>query len=167
VAEVYVPKKLARVIAKAMALSPEDRYASVLELAQQVREFLHRGHHLPRAHYPQGTVIVREGDPCEHAYILTRGQCEVYRMVAGEKHVLRQMGPGSVFGESAVLGPAPRSASVVATTDVTALVLTRELLDERLAADTWEGLLTKTLIERFRELDATLAELRARERTPT
>jgi tRNA A-37 threonylcarbamoyl transferase component Bud32 len=154
--DTFVPKKLARVIGKAMARVPADRYPTVVELAAQVREFLHRGHHLPRVVHPAGTVIVREGDPSDRAYIVTRGRCEVYRTVGGERRVLRQLGPGSVFGEAAILGSAPRVASVIALTEVTTLVLTPEILEERLGADTWEGLVTKTLIERFRELDAKL-----------
>jgi serine/threonine-protein kinase len=80
-------------------------------------------------------------------------------MVGGERSVLREMGPGTVFGETAILGSVPRTASVVALTDVTTLVLTRELLEEKLAPDTWEGLLAKTLIDRFRDLDAKLTTL--------
>jgi serine/threonine-protein kinase len=157
--DAFVPKKLARVVSKAMAADPGERYATVGELAAQVREFLLRGHHLPRVVHPEGTVIVREGDAGDHAYIITRGRCEVYRMVGGERSVLREMGPGTVFGETAILGSVPRTASVVALTDVTTLVLTRELLEEKLAPDTWEGLLAKTLIDRFRDLDAKLTTL--------
>ncbi len=157
--DTFVPRKLARVITKAMAPDPADRYATVGELAAQVREFLHRGHHLPRVVHAPGTVIVSEGDPGEHAYIVTRGHCEVYRTIGGERQVLRRLGPGAVFGETAILGSAPRMASVVALTDVTTLVLTRELLEEKLAPDTWEGLLAKTMIERFRELDAKLTTI--------
>jgi CRP-like cAMP-binding protein len=155
----FTPRTLARVIARAMAREPNDRHATVRELAAQVREFLHRGHHLPSVVHPAGTVIVREGDAGDHAYIITRGQCEAYRDVGGTRQVLRRMGPGVVFGEVAILGATTRTASVVALTEVTTLLLTRELLDEKLAPDSWEGLLAKTLIERFRELEVKLGEM--------
>jgi CRP-like cAMP-binding protein len=42
--------------------------------------------------------------------------------------VLARIGPGSVFGELAVLDPAPRSADVVATTNTDLLILDRTTL---------------------------------------
>ncbi|MFO0547585.1 MAG: serine/threonine-protein kinase [Polyangiaceae bacterium] len=164
--DVLVPKKLARVIMKAMALEPEDRYATASELAGQVREFLHRGMHLPRATFAAGDAIVREGEVGDEAYILTRGKCQVYRSLGAQREVLRTMGPGSLFGEGALLNGAPRLATVEALTDVTVLVLSRDVLEDSFSPDTWEGLLAKTLVERFRELDGRLAAL-ARESEPT
>jgi eukaryotic-like serine/threonine-protein kinase len=154
--EAYVPQHLSRVVMKAMAESREDRYQTATELASQVRELLHRGLHLPRRNVPQGTIIVSEGEPADCAYIITRGVCEVYKVVKGERRLLRRMGPGSLFGESALMADLRRSATVQAVTDVTILVLARQEMEQSFASDTWEGLLVKTLIERFRELDAKL-----------
>ncbi len=154
----YVPRRLARVISRAMAPSPDDRYKSAEELADQVREFLRRGHHLPIQTFPKGSKVVVEGDPGECVYILTRGECEVSKRVGDQKQVLRTMRAPSIFGEAAILSSAARSATVEATTDVTVVVITHEDIEERLAPDTWEGLLVRTLIERFREHDARLTE---------
>lgn len=159
IGEAFVPKKLAQVIARAMAREPEDRYATATELAGQVREFLHRGMHLPRETFEAGQTIVREGEIGDRAYIITRGHCQVFKTLDGERTVLREMGPGSLFGEAAILSSAPRIASVDALTDVTVLVLTREVLEDSFSPDTWEGLLAKTLVERFRELDARMTAL--------
>ncbi len=153
----YVPKRLARVIMKAMSAKPEDRYATVEALADQVREFVRRGHHLPTRTFPAGSIIVKEGEPGDCAYILTRGECLVHRDVAGVTQIIRRMPAPSIFGEAAILGSADRSATVEATTDVTVVVITREDIEERLPADTWEGLLVRTLVARFRERDATSA----------
>jgi serine/threonine-protein kinase len=163
VGDFYVPKKLARVVAKAMAKDPADRYATVEELAAQVREFLMRGHHLPLATFPAGARIVVEGEIGDRAYIVIRGTCEAVKYVGEERRVLRQMGPGSIFGESAILGSAPRTATVEALTEMTVVVITRDEFEERLAPETWEGLLARTLVERFRDLDAKLALLESKE----
>jgi eukaryotic-like serine/threonine-protein kinase len=152
--DVFVPRALARVIERAMARDPGHRQATVGELAKEVRDFLHRGMHLPRQTFEPGQTIVREGEIGTRAYIVTRGKCDAYKTINGVRRVLRTMGPGSLFGESAILGAAPRSATVEATTRVAVLVLDREVLEESFSPDTWEGLFAKTLVERFRELDA-------------
>lgn len=157
--DVLVPKKLARVVERAMAREPENRYGTVRELADQVREFVHRGMHLPRETFVAGQTIVHQGEIGDRAYIVTRGRCQAYKTIGGERTVLRIMGPGSLFGEAAILGSAPRIASVEALTDVTVLALTRDVLEDSFSPDTWEGLLAKTLVERFRELDARMTEL--------
>ncbi len=151
---VFVQKKIARVIQRAMAMDPADRFQSVAELKAQVQRFLHGGLHLPRQHFSKGDCIVQEGTVGEEAYIITRGTCEVYKTVGGQRKVVRQLGIGDVFGELGVISASPRSASVEALERVTTLVLTREVLDEGFAAGSWEGLIVKSLVERFRELDS-------------
>jgi serine/threonine-protein kinase len=152
VADVLVPRRLARLIDHALAREPEERTASVTELAREVRAFLHHGLHNPRETFPAGATIVREGEPGDAAYLVLGGHCRAYRTVGESRHVLRELGPGSFFGEGAILGVVARSASVDAVTDATLLTLTREVLEDRFA-DTWEGLLMRTMVERFRELD--------------
>jgi CRP-like cAMP-binding protein len=103
--------------------------------------------------FARGTVIVREGDPPDAAYILTRGRCEAYRAVDTERRSLREMGPGDVFGEMALLSKHPRSASVMALDDVTAIVVTPEALAREVHSESWLVPLLKTLVQRFRELE--------------
>ena len=73
---------------------------------------------------PAGTVIVREGEAGDKYYVIFSGEVDV----AG-----RKLGPGSGFGEIALLRDVPRTATVVATSDVTLLALER---DEFVAAVT-------------------------------
>jgi hypothetical protein len=68
-----------------------------------------------------GVRVVAEGQVGEELYIVRSGEVAVQH---GDQ-VLARMGPGSVFGELAVLDPAPRSADVVATTDTDLLILDR------------------------------------------
>jgi MFS family permease len=71
-----------------------------------------------------GQVIVRQGDPADHFYLVKRGTFEVTQAGddGGERR-LRTLGPDDIFGELGLLSGAPRSATVAATTDGTLLAL--------------------------------------------
>lgn len=62
-----------------------------------------------------GEVLMREGEPGETFVILAAGEVEV--SVRGES--IQQLGPGSGFGEIALLRRSPRTATVAALTEVT------------------------------------------------
>ncbi len=155
---VFVQKKIARVIERAMAADPAERFQSVADLKLHVQRFVHGGLHLPRQHFSAGEQIVEEGATGEEVYIITRGTCEVYKTVSGKKKVLRRLGIGDVFGELGVISSLPRTATVEALERVTTLVLRRDALEESFAAGTWEGLIVKSLVDRFRELDRMLTD---------
>lgn len=69
---------------------------------------------------PPGTVIIRQGD--EHGmgfFIVVEGEVTV--TVDGVE--VSRLGPGSYFGEIALISDRVRTASVVATTEVQVLVM--------------------------------------------
>jgi CRP-like cAMP-binding protein len=69
-----------------------------------------------------GEVIVRQGDPGDAVFALIEGQAEVWLEDPQRRPVLlRTMLSGQLFGETAVLYRGPRSATIKAKTDVTAL----------------------------------------------
>lgn len=150
---VFIPKQIVNVIMKAMARDPSERYACANDVKRDLQRFLQGGLYLPRTTHPAGTTIVREGEPGDTAFIVTRGECDVFKTVDGQPRHLRRMGPRSVFGEAAVLSNAPRSATVVAATEVTLLTLSRDVIEEGLTEGSWETLLVKCLLDRFRELE--------------
>ena len=71
--------------------------------------------------YPARYRVVREGTPGEEVWMVIEGELAVNR---GGVEVAT-LGPGDYFGELAVLDPAPRDASVVATTPVELMVIGR------------------------------------------
>jgi serine/threonine-protein kinase len=142
---------LCRIVRKAMAPAPEDRHANVLELEEDVRGFLNVGLHFPSRVFPQGTVIVREGDPAEEAFIITAGHCSVHKLERGEQREIRRLAAGDVFGETAILSRTARTATVVAVDEVTAKIVTRSLIEERLGPSTWLGRFVLALADRFRD----------------
>ncbi len=80
--------------------------------------------------YSSGETLIQEGDTAQDAYFLYAGQVAVYkRFPDGEKH-LTDMEEGNLIGEMAYLLNEPRTATIKAKTDVTALVLPPEMLEE-------------------------------------
>jgi MFS family permease len=69
---------------------------------------------LVRFRVPAHAIVFREGDPGDLFYVIAAGSVEISQNGV----VVRTLGPGASFGEIALLRPVPRTASVVAVTDV-------------------------------------------------
>ncbi len=148
-----IPPGLCRITMRAMAREPAQRYPSAVALKREVEHFLRGVARFPTQVFPPGTMVVAEGAEGDAAYVITRGRCQAFKHIAGEKVVLRVMGPGEVFGETAVFSARPRTASVEALDELTVMVVTRESLAEGLGLHTWMGAFVKALADRFTELD--------------
>ncbi|MGH7439446.1 MAG: protein kinase domain-containing protein, partial [Polyangiaceae bacterium] len=148
-----VPAELARIAMRALSYAPEDRYPSVVELKRDVESFQRGAWRLPRMSLPAGTVIIQQGASGDAAYVIQEGQCVAYREDGAAEIVLRIMGPGEVFGETAVFSEKPRTASVRAHTDVVLRTVTRDVLSQAVGLNSWMGAFVKALAERFREVD--------------
>lgn len=73
---------------------------------------------------PKGTVLVEEGRFSYEFFVLEEGTADVVR---GERRIV-VLGPGDFLGEMGVMAGARRSATVVATSPVTAIVMTAAAL---------------------------------------
>jgi eukaryotic-like serine/threonine-protein kinase len=155
-----LPEGLCQIAMKALATLPAERYGSVAQLKEDVERVLSEGLWLASRAFAPGSLIFGEGDPADTAYIITAGECEVFRIEQGQRVVLRRMGPGEVFGETAILAQQPRSASVEAVGEVTTIVVTREALESELCKGSWAGAFVRALAQRFRDVDARLSEMR-------
>jgi CRP-like cAMP-binding protein len=70
--------------------------------------------------FAPGTRFITEGQVDDEAFLIVEGQAEV--TTHGRR--LRTLGPGAIVGEMAAVSSRPRTASVTATSEVHAYVLT-------------------------------------------
>jgi CRP-like cAMP-binding protein/Zn-dependent protease len=90
--------------------------------------------------FPPGEAIVTEGEPGDAFYAIATGQVDVDEHGA----FVRTMGPGSHFGELALLNDIPRTASVTAKTPVRAFRLERQGFDRLVASAFRKGTVKPT-----------------------
>lgn len=84
--------------------------------------------------FARGEVLVREGEQGECFFIVTEGLCSVEVSSAnGGRIAVATIGKGAVVGEMALLSGTPRSATVVASSDVVAARFSRVALGHLLA----------------------------------
>ena len=80
--------------------------------------------------FPAGRVLCREGEVGSEFYVIMEGEANVTR----DGETVATHGPGSFFGEIALVEDVPRTATVTATTPLRCFVLTRgrflHVLDE-------------------------------------
>jgi CRP-like cAMP-binding protein len=77
--------------------------------------------HAEPVRLPAGSVLFREGDTGDAFFVVLDGTAEV-RKGRSDRRV-NTLAPGASFGELALLDAAPRSATVVAATDLELAVL--------------------------------------------
>lgn len=73
-----------------------------------------------------GDMVLREGDAGNNLFLILSGSVAVRRFVNDAPRDLLTLQAGQIFGELAFLGGVPRTADVVANTEATILVLSRD-----------------------------------------
>jgi len=77
--------------------------------------------------YRKNTVIIEKGDETTSLYVLVSGRVKVYLAnEEGRELLLHNLGPGEYFGELALLGGVPRTASVMSIEESKLLVISRQ-----------------------------------------
>ncbi|HUS31169.1 MAG TPA: cyclic nucleotide-binding domain-containing protein, partial [Kofleriaceae bacterium] len=102
--------------AELFAAIPAEDVAAIATAAEEVS-------------FEEGEVIFAAGDPGDSLYLVVEGKV---RIAAGER-TLAELGTREVFGEMAILDPAPRSATAVATAPVVAVRLGQDDFSDVLA----------------------------------
>lgn len=108
-----------------------------------------------------GDAVFRQGDPPDALYVVSTGELRVVRTApaAAADTVHALLGPGSLFGELALLDGKPRSASVLAVRDSVLLRLPRGRVVALLRARPELALaVIEALVGRVRELSARVEE---------
>lgn len=80
------------------------------------------GTDVPTRDYRAGETIFREGEPGLEFYVIRTGRV---RVLSGNR-LLETLGDNEIFGEMALIDTAPRSATVIAETDVTVAPVTEK-----------------------------------------
>ena len=76
--------------------------------------------HTTEQQYPQGAVIVREGDKSNSMYVIASGSVKVYKdFGAVSEVVLATLGPKNFFGEMCIVDTLPRCATIQANEPAT------------------------------------------------
>ena len=100
-----------------------------------------------RVDHAPGEVIVQAGDRGNSMYLMLEGRARV----VGKSRVLR---PGDFFGEMALIDGGPRSATIIAASDVRVMMLQRRTFLKALKQNPQIGLaIMETLAQRVRRLE--------------
>lgn len=102
--------------------------------------------------YP-GTHLFKEGDSPEAAYLIERGDVEVYRGTGSGRRVVARVGPGSVLGDIAMFGDTPYVSSAKAIGPVSAFRFERTRLLPELARH--PAVCLRWLVAGLRQLEST------------
>jgi CRP-like cAMP-binding protein len=77
--------------------------------------------------FNEGCFVVKEGDPSDALFVILNGIVAVKKSISeSQDKVLAYLMAGDVFGEVGILDASPRSASVVAISNLNALVIPRD-----------------------------------------
>jgi len=89
-----------------------------------------------RQSFDDGERVFSEGEPGRAMYLVEGGRVRISKTLPGMgEEALAILGPGSVFGEMAVLDGSPRSADAIVHEHAEVLVLDRDALHGLFAAD--------------------------------
>lgn len=77
---------------------------------------------------PPGTVLFKEGDTGDEAYLIIEGKVEIFRERENNRIVLAHLGPDEFVGEMALFSDKGRSASAQALVPLTLKPLTKQTL---------------------------------------
>ena len=133
------------------ALDPSQLAAIPLLAGSSAEELETLAGLLVRERYAADEEVVRQGDPGEKLYVVSRGQVEVVVGAGEGERVVNTLGEGDYFGEMALLADAPRAATVRTVVPTDLYSLTRADFGSLLERDP----------ELRKAVEATVAERRA------
>jgi CRP/FNR family transcriptional regulator, cyclic AMP receptor protein len=116
-----------------------------------------------RRHATAGEILCREGEPGDEMYVVLSGTVTLSKAVGERETELGRLESGAYFGEMALIGDAPRSATIRAATALDYLAIDRDTLMEVIAAFPTVALqILRGYNERLADTTERLARLSAR-----
>ena len=83
--------------------------------------------------FPAGTLLIKEGEEVEYAYVITEGLVEVNKKLKTKDVVtIATLGPGQIFGEMSLFGNKKSTASVRALTEIKVQLIDKKILESYL-----------------------------------
>ncbi len=108
----------------AASAAPVDELHLLRMMPETAREALMQA--MTEQTYASGDVIFHEGAPGDIAYLIWAGKALVIKGNLDSPTILGYRGPGDILGEMALLENQPRSASIIALTDLRLLQIHKE-----------------------------------------
>ena len=110
--------------------------------------------------FKAGDTILKEGEPGSTAYLIRNGVAKVLIDTKGGPRKVAVLESGQVCGEMCLLEPGPRSASVVAVTDVECLETTYDEFISSIKENPEQAIaFMQTLVQRLRQSNEMIAKL--------
>ena len=105
--------------------------------------------------FPSHTIIFREGDIVNCAYLLKAGRVEITTRKSGNDVLLTTILPNQLFGELALIDGTPRSATAIALEPAEVVVVKPEDINRHLdGLDNFMRYWVDYLTDRVRDLSA-------------
>ncbi|HTH15902.1 MAG TPA: cyclic nucleotide-binding domain-containing protein [Magnetospirillum sp.] len=116
-----------------------------------------------RKRFKAGTIIFREGDNGDEAYVIETGRVLIHKDVSGAQVPLGEIGQHGIFGEMALIDDHPRMASAEAADDTVCMVIPKAALKAQInRTPDLVILVVETLLHDIRKMGRELVEARAR-----
>ena len=80
--------------------------------------------------YTAGETIFSEGDTGKALYVVMQGSVKIIKMTGQSEKILSTLGPGSYFGELAIINNSHRFASAVAEENTEVLIMYKAYFDD-------------------------------------
>jgi CRP-like cAMP-binding protein len=111
--------------------------------------------------YPDGEVIIRQGEAGDCMYEIQGGKVEVIQERSGKEICLAVLGKGDFFGEMAIFEHDVRSATVRALGEVRALTIDKRTFLRRITEDPSLAFrIVERMSHRIREMNNKLVRLK-------
>ncbi|RBP17216.1 cyclic nucleotide-binding protein [Roseiarcus fermentans] len=108
--------------------------------------------------FKAGETIIREGDEGDTAFFIVSGEVEVLVGKGGRR--VGTLATGEVFGEMSLIEPGPRSATILAQTDVECLEMSYDEFIGSLEDNPERAVaFMKTLVRRLRQMNELMEKI--------